>query len=115
MLAQTFQASESLGYWRGKWENRPGGVNRGLLIKGAMGLRMKKQSVPEMMWVLRLVAAAASGVYEDKISWMINGCASSGYGHTLRDYVMAVVILPFEPDWLIDRVCDIHHRGWAVT
>src|SRR5258708_1322161 len=80
-----------------------------------MGLGMKEQSVPEMMRVLRLVAAAPSGVCDNKISWMVNSRPPARYGHTFWDYMMAVIMLSSEPDWLIDCLGGIDHGRWAVT
>jgi hypothetical protein len=56
-----------------------------------------------------LIAAAPSGVGDDKVSRMIDSRSPSGHGDTLGNNVMAVIVLFAEPHRLVDLSGCIDH------
>ena len=71
-FAEFFDGAETLGDRRIEREQWADNVDRDRLGRRVMGLGMKKQAVPEMMRIFRLIETATRCFGDDEIGWMID-------------------------------------------
>src|SRR5215469_2791880 len=91
MFPERFSAFESLRDRRVKWEQRPNHIDRDLTARCVMGLRVEQQTMPKVMWVLRLIPTSSRGVCDYEITWMIDSRLAVGNTDTFRNHVMTIV------------------------
>src|ERR1700731_3537739 len=73
LVAEFFDGPETLGDRRIEWEQWPDDVDRDRFGRRVMDLGVKKQTMPEMMRILRLVETTTRCFGDHEIGWVIDG------------------------------------------
>jgi len=115
LIAEFFDSAETLSDGRIEREDGTDNVDRDRFGGCIVGLSVKKQTVPEMMRILRLIKTTARCFGDHEISWVIDGDCVEFRANAFWYDVVAIVGFAPSACWPAPCGTDFCHRRWWAT